>query len=178
MPRVYNKRHSHEIPADAVYVGRPSKWGNPFKVGRDGTREEVIGLFEAYAHKRLVKEPDWLDELKGQDLVCWCAPEDCHADVLIRLANDTSRPFAIRSNRIGKFGFRVKLCTGQLHEDGTIYLTETFNKVFNSKTGKRDRVDLCDRYETMDALLTALESQDVRCIYYVDTKEYQYINKR
>ena len=177
MPEVYNKR-DYNVPEDAIYVGRPSKWGNPFKVGRDGTREEVIRAFEAYARKYLAQEPDWLDVLKGKDLVCWCAPEDCHADVLIRLVNDTGRPFAIRSNRLSENGFRILLCKGQLHEDGTISLTETFNDVVNSKTGERDRVDLSEHYETMDALLTALESQDVRCIYWGDTKEYQYINKR
>ena len=176
MPNVYNRRHTH--PADAVYVGRPSPWGNPFRAGRDGTREEVINLFEAYARKMLTKKPDWLEPLKGKDLVCWCAPKACHADVLLRLANDTSRPFAIRSNRLSQNGFRVLLCTGQLHEDGTIYLTETFNDVVNSKTGERDRVDLNKNYETMDALLMMLKSQDVRCIQWGDPKEYQYINKK
>ena len=176
MPNVYNKRHTY--PADAVYVGRPSKWGNPFKVGKHGTREEVIGFFEEYARRKLAKEPDWLEPLRGKDLVCWCAPEACHADVLLRMANDTSRPFSVRSNRVTQNGFRVCLCQGELDEDGTIRLTQTFNKVINSRTGTRDRVDLLERYETLDALLTVLESQDVRCVVWQDTGEYQFINKR
>ena len=177
MPKVYNKRNRLQPkPLDAVYVGRPSTWGNPFKEGRDGTREDVIKRFEVYARDRLAKEPKWLDPLKGKDLICWCAPEPCHADVLIQLANDeVGRPFAIRSNQLTANGFRVLLCAGVLHEDGTIYLTQTFNKVINAKTGKRDRVDLCERYETLGALLEALESQDVRCVFWRDTKEYQYI---
>lgn len=183
MPKVYNKRKSAPAeygnpPPDAVYVGRGTDWGNPFKIGEHGTREEVIEAFEAYALAMLKRKADWLDPLRGKDLVCWCAPEPCHADVLLRLANETGRPFQIRSNRISDFGFRVLLCEGTLQEDGSIYLTHTFNEVVNSKTGKRDRVDLCKRYETMDALLTALETQDVRCIYWQNTKEYQYINKR
>ena len=91
MPRVYNKRNRLEVkPLEvSVYVGRGrgSRWGNPFREGRDGTREEVIAKFEAYALERLEREPNWLDPLKGKDLVCWCAPKPCHADVLLRLAN-------------------------------------------------------------------------------------------
>ncbi len=89
MPRVWNKRHSY--PPDAVYVGRPSKWGNPFKVGRDvkgrlWTRTEVIQLYRSWVtdqHELMLS----LHELKGKDLVCWCAPLPCHADILLELAN-------------------------------------------------------------------------------------------
>ena len=91
MPKVYNQRNRLEPkPLDAVYVGRGSgsHWGNPFREGRDGTREEVIAKFEAYALKRLEREPNWLDPLKGKDLVCWCAPKPCHADVLLRLSKE------------------------------------------------------------------------------------------
>ena len=92
MPKVYNRRNRLEArPLDAVYVGRGrgSHYGNPFREGRDGTREEVIAKFEAYALERLEREPDWLAPLRGKDLVCWCAPKSCHADVLLRLANLT-----------------------------------------------------------------------------------------
>ena len=84
MPRVLNKR-TDKIPSDAIYVGRPSKWGNPFKIGRDGNRKEVI---EKY--RRWIEHVDFLEdisELTGKDLVCWCAPLPCHADVLLELAN-------------------------------------------------------------------------------------------
>ena len=181
MPKVYNKT-DYNVPEDAVYVGRPSEWGNPFRIGRDGTREEVIAKFEKiYVPAILKKKPDWLEPLRGKDLVCWCAPEACHGDVLLRLANaepDTSRPFAVRSNQVGESGFRICLCQGKLHEDGTVTLTQTFNKVFNARTGKRDRVDLSHEYDSLDALLEALESQDVRSIVWQDTGEYTFINKR
>lgn len=89
MPRVWNKRNRLEVrPLDAVYVGRPSPWGNPYKAGKDGTREQVVAKFEVYALERLNKEPDWLKPLVGKDLICWCAPQVCHADVLLRLANN------------------------------------------------------------------------------------------
>jgi hypothetical protein len=86
MPRVLNKRHD-KIPADAVYVGRPSKWGNPFKIGRDGTREEVIEKYSTYIQSKIYNSQLNIEELRGRDLVCWCAPQPCHADILIELAN-------------------------------------------------------------------------------------------
>ena len=88
MPKVYNKRKRLEVkPLDAIYVGRPTQWGNPFRAGKDGTLAEVVAKFEAYAVERLAREPDWLEPLKGKSLICWCAPLACHADVLLRLAN-------------------------------------------------------------------------------------------
>jgi len=80
--KVLNKRSSQ----DGVYIGRPSKWGNPFEIGKHGDRAEVIAKFEAYLvnHPTLANE---LHELKGKNLVCWCAPLACHGDVLMRLAN-------------------------------------------------------------------------------------------
>lgn len=86
--KVWNKR-DRNCPKDAVYVGRPSKWGNPFKVGRDGTRWEVIAKYREYMEETGEGEAlcASLDELKGKDLVCWCSPLPCHADVLLDLAN-------------------------------------------------------------------------------------------
>ncbi len=46
--------------------------------------------FERYAQARLATEPTWLDELKGKDLECWCAPRRCHAETLLRMANRTT----------------------------------------------------------------------------------------
>lgn len=86
MPRVYNKRHKN-APDDAVYVGRGSKWGNPYHIGQDGDREDVIEKFELHLlnNKELMEQ---LPELRGKDLVCWCAPKACHADVLMEYANN------------------------------------------------------------------------------------------
>jgi len=77
--------HCREEPYD-VYVGRPSKWGNPYIVGKDGTREEVIQKYRDYIvnNERLLES---LSELKGKCLACWCAPLPCHGDVLMELAN-------------------------------------------------------------------------------------------
>jgi len=85
MLEVLNRRVSG-IPKGAVYVGRPTKWGNPFTIGKDGDRDAVITAYMAWFSLN-VKLQSCLDELKGKDLVCWCAPLPCHADVLLELAN-------------------------------------------------------------------------------------------
>lgn len=96
------------MPAGAVYVGRPTKWGNPFIKHGDGypmAQAVAVDLFRA-----LTKDGEWFSqplpwpkgkipaetttvdevrrELAGKDLACWCAlDEPCHADVLLELAN-------------------------------------------------------------------------------------------
>ncbi len=94
MPQVLNKR-TDEIPSGAVYVGRPSKWGNPFKIGQEYncvilTRETAIRTYEDWLlySDEGVKLQKMIGELKGKDLVCWCAPLPCHADVLLGFANE------------------------------------------------------------------------------------------
>lgn len=82
-----------------VYIGRgndpvsglPSKWGNPFVIGKDGTRAEV-----------LKKHSDWvptqphlmaaLHELKNKRLGCWCRPMRCHGDNLVKLIEKLAKP--------------------------------------------------------------------------------------
>jgi hypothetical protein len=89
--KVWNKRDTN-CPKDVIYVGRPSKWGNPFKLHIESNRLLVISAFRDYAKAKLESDPHWLDELRGRDLVCWCAPLPCHADVLLKLANqETSK---------------------------------------------------------------------------------------
>jgi hypothetical protein len=86
-PRVLNL-HTDSIPPGAVYVGRGrgSKWGNPFRIGRDGTRDEVIAKYEKWI-RRQPQLMEALRELEGKDLVCFCAPRACHADILLKLVN-------------------------------------------------------------------------------------------
>ncbi len=85
-PRVLNK-HAVGIPPGAIYVGRGSKWGNPFRIGVAGDRAKVIAKYEFW----LREQPELmaqLSELRGHDLVCFCAPAPCHGDLLLRLANE------------------------------------------------------------------------------------------
>lgn len=75
--------HCKKEPYD-VYIGRPSKWGNPFHIGIDGTREEVIEKFRNWiiTQPKLLKD---LHEIKGKTLGCWCKPKVCHGDILVEL---------------------------------------------------------------------------------------------
>lgn len=87
MPKVYN-RHKDIAPAGAVYIGRPSRWGNPFVVGQDGSRDEVIEKYYEYLKENPELVEDIKKELAGKDLVCYCSPLPCHGDVLLFIANE------------------------------------------------------------------------------------------
>ncbi|MFN6339140.1 MAG: DUF4326 domain-containing protein [Cyanobacteriota bacterium] len=93
------------LPGQA-YVGRPGVLGNPFVVGRDGSREEVIGKYRRWLWARL-REPGSSQERElrrlleqaraGElELLCWCHPLPCHAEVVrgavLWLAGETERP--------------------------------------------------------------------------------------
>lgn len=75
-----------DIPEGSVFIGRPSKWGNPFIIGRHGNRDEVIRKYREWIARqpRLLAS---LHELRGHNLACYCAPLPCHGDVLLALAN-------------------------------------------------------------------------------------------
>jgi hypothetical protein len=69
-----------------VYIGRGGPWGNPFRIGPDGTREQVVAEYDRWIESR----PDLLarlGELRGRRLGCFCAPARCHGDVLARRAD-------------------------------------------------------------------------------------------
>ncbi len=91
--RVVNRKHEYYD----ICIGRPSKWGNPYKIGRDGTREEVIAKYREYIlqNKELMAA---LPELKGKVLGCWCVTEpvstirehkQCHGEILLELLEST-----------------------------------------------------------------------------------------
>lgn len=86
MPKVLNK-YKDRIPTNAVYIGRPSKWGNPFVIGKDGTRDEVIEKYKVWLLSQPAKVEAVKRELVGKDLICFCAPKGCHGDVLLKVAN-------------------------------------------------------------------------------------------
>ena len=97
--RVQRKRSKGwKMPANTVYVGRPSKWGNPYspddfiKNGLDGEMAEkgVIAAFSSFVHHPLNHEfrAEIIKELKGKSLACWCPLDKaCHADKLLEIAN-------------------------------------------------------------------------------------------
>lgn len=85
MKVVHCKKESYD-----VYIGRPSKWGNPFSIGKDGSREDVIKKYEEYLLGRLDLMKA-LPELKGKVLGCWCTPQACHGDVLVKYVRALQR---------------------------------------------------------------------------------------
>ena len=89
-PRVV---HMKREPYD-VRIDRQTHWGNPFVIGKDGNREQVIAKYRAW-----IMEPDNAHmieyakkQLRGKVLGCWCAPKPCHGDVLLEIANQTEAP--------------------------------------------------------------------------------------
>lgn len=70
-----------------IYCGRPSKWGNLFEIGKDGTRDEVIAKHMEYLRNNPALLAD-LHELEGKVLACWCAPKKCHADNYVELLEE------------------------------------------------------------------------------------------
>lgn len=96
--RIQRKRtKGWKMPKNTVYVGRPSKWGNPFKVKMDeGNKPKnkmlpvLAALWTYKNHLGKLMKAGKIDitELKGKNLACWCKPgEPCHADILLKLAN-------------------------------------------------------------------------------------------
>lgn len=93
-PRVVHcKRERYD-----VYIGRPSKWGNPFVIAKgdgpasDGqtvvlTREEAVARYREYIESKPFLMAEAQRELRGKILGCWCAPKACHGDILLRIAN-------------------------------------------------------------------------------------------
>lgn len=79
---VHCKRARHD-----VYIGRPSGWGNPFEIGKDGSRSQVILKYREW----ILTQPKLIErakvELKGKTLGCWCSPSACHGEVLAEIAN-------------------------------------------------------------------------------------------
>ena len=76
--------HCKQEPFD-IYIGRPSKWGNPFHIGPDGTRVEVLAKYAMWIEQQS-ELTEALLELDGKVLGCWCAPwYPCHGDILVRL---------------------------------------------------------------------------------------------
>lgn len=70
-----------------VYIGRPSKWGNPFIIGQDGDRHECLKKYAKWLKEQPKLLAD-LPELRGKVLGCWCAPWNlCHGDILAGLVN-------------------------------------------------------------------------------------------
>lgn len=104
--RIQRKRtKGWRMPENTVYVGRGSKWGNPFKVGSECVRckmsagggelsntvadnDHAVQLYKRFTAREVRIQIEAHQELKGKNLACWCKEnQSCHADVLLELAN-------------------------------------------------------------------------------------------
>lgn len=96
--RIQRKRtKGWKMPPHTVYVGRSTKWGNPWGHGADrgylayqcADRKEAVAAYRSWITEgkpELSKEA--IKELRGKDLACWCPPDQpCHANVLLEIAN-------------------------------------------------------------------------------------------
>ena len=86
------------MPPNTIYVGRPTVWGNPFTAhdkewnGEKIEPKTLVMLYEIMWVELKLNDPklfkEAMKQLRGKNLACWCKPkDDCHADVLLRLAN-------------------------------------------------------------------------------------------
>jgi hypothetical protein len=92
MIQVISLRGRRGVRPCGEYVGRPSAWGNPFVIGRHGTRAEVVARYRAWLRRQWRQGGPVRGELErlaakyrrdGRlTLLCWCAPLPCHADVI------------------------------------------------------------------------------------------------
>jgi hypothetical protein len=87
--RVQRKRvRGWRKPPNTVYVGRPSKWGNPFAIS-GWTVEESLKAYRNWLEDRLEEDPHFLDALKGKNLACWCRlDKPCHADIILEVLKE------------------------------------------------------------------------------------------
>lgn len=82
--------HCRREPYDLL-IDRHTRWGNPFRIGPDGTREQVIALYRQWIQTQPILLAG-LPLLRGKVLGCWCHPLPCHGDVLAELADQNPAP--------------------------------------------------------------------------------------
>lgn len=86
MTKVINIRQTRNWKDKANFIGRGSIFGNPFKIGKDGDRDEVIEKYREYFYAKLAKEKQFREAvlmLRFQDVACYCAPKKCHGDIIV-----------------------------------------------------------------------------------------------
>lgn len=92
------------------YIGRPEVLGNPFVIGKDGDRNEVIAKYKVWLRDKYKSTTEYrvrisidrlvLLELEGKSitLVCWCAPAKCHGDVIKEFVEELANAWKNRKS--------------------------------------------------------------------------------
>ena len=96
--RILNKRTDPEADADAVYIGRPSPYGNPFELRDELQRDQVCNDYAAWLllPAQAALRQRMRIELKGKDLLCWCSPKRCHGETIRKVVESPSDEFLFR----------------------------------------------------------------------------------
>lgn len=92
--KILNKHHNNVSYVNTVNIMRPSMLGNPFMIGRHGDRQKVVAMHMIYARERIAQDPEFkaaVKALNGKNLVCCCAPLQCHGDNLVILCEELNR---------------------------------------------------------------------------------------
>jgi len=100
-PRLREEFEYAQVVNNTVLIDRRTKWGNRWRLGRDGSREEVIARYRADLWRRIQAGEvslEELAELNGCWLACWCEPLPCHGDVIARAAEWAAEVLAGRSD--------------------------------------------------------------------------------
>ena len=85
--RIHRKNQREKLPPGSKFVGRPSRWGNPFKVAIHG-RKTALKMYTQWLENSLIDDPQFLEPLRGYHLACYCPPDQsCHADILLDFLN-------------------------------------------------------------------------------------------
>jgi hypothetical protein len=130
---ILNKRKD-KISKSAVYVGRGSKWGNPFPINKNQDRDRVCELYEEWLEEEIeqgnITEKEIVESLLDKDLVCYCSPLKCHAETLQRKAESLRHKFSV---------FRVIIAGGRDYK----ITADTIKKVDFLLSNKKDFAGTC-----------------------------------
>ena len=177
------------LPKDAIYVGRAyskgkyqlqgSPYGNPYRVGPDGQLDEVLSKYETWARNKLAANPKWLDPLVGKDLVDWCEPGKCHADVLKKLVKEKVGDFE-RAPLTGK----TQLSDIEQSRARLKQLEDLKKSVGGGNLSRREAAELSRLKETIrkattvDPTLTDMPEESASKIKVSNPEEFQKMRNR
>lgn len=115
-PKVLNRYTITSAENPPVFIGRPSKWQNPFPISEELPRGQALKVFREWVLTQPQLIEDAKRELKGRNLLCTCSPYACHGDFWLNLANGPApdpRPFEEYH-----MGEEIKTCGFYIHPDG------------------------------------------------------------